>query len=393
MGVTAAPEKPRVAYVMTPITFGGSEKVSLNFLKNVNSDVVAIDPILFLRPWESETIFEGELRRQGICFTPVPVAKYERFDLFRIVRCFWHLKKALQRHSYDLIHTHGYLADILGFLASRSLKIPIISTCHGFINENCKLAFYNHLDRMVLRRFTKIISVSKSIRDELIHKGVGGDLITVVENCPETNHPERDHLTSRNSIRTENNFGPQELVLGYVGRLSSEKGISYLIEAIALPECRALPVKLLVIGEGPQRAALETLAKSLDVADRVVFTGFQNNIDEWLTALDILVLPSLTEGSPMVLLEAMYRGLPCIASAVGGIPGIIKSGVDGILVAPGEPGEICAAVCSLSADAEKRSSLSGNAKQKIALEYNITDWSAKITGEYSDILQTAGGHR
>lgn len=378
---------PRIAYIMTPITFGGSEKVSLNFLKNVNWDVFAIDPILFLRPWESETVFESELRSQGICFTPIPVARYERFDLFRIVRCFWLLKQMVQRHSYDLIHTHGYLADILGFLVSKYLKIPIISTCHGFINENAKLSIYNNLDRLVLNKFTKIITVSKSIRDELIHKGVEDNIISVIENCPAVGSSCRDIINSRNTIRTENNIGSQELILGYVGRLSSEKGISYLIEAIASPKCRSFSFKLLIIGEGQQRVALESLAVSLNIADKVVFMGFQNNVDEWLTAIDVLVLPSLTEGTPMILLEAMSQGVPCIASAVGGIPQVIDSGVDGILVAPGEPNEISAAIYSICTDTDKRKYLSDNAKQKIALKYNIANWTAKIEREYSDILQ------
>lgn len=380
---------PRIAYVMTPITFGGSEKVSLNFLKNVNWDVFAIDPILFLRPWESETVFESELRSQGICFTPIPVARYEKFDLLRIVRCFWLLKQMVQRHSYDLIHTHGYLADILGFLVSKYLKIPIISTCHGFINESAKLSIYNNLDRLVLNKFTKIITVSKSIRDELIHKGVEDKIISVIENCPQASNPDRDIKIARNTIRTENNIGSQELILGYVGRLSSEKGISYLIEAIALMNIRSFPVKLLVIGEGPQRNDLASLVDSLNLTDKIVFTGFQNNIDEWLTAIDVLVLPSLTEGTPMILLEAMSQGVPCIASAVGGIPQVIDSGVDGILVPPGDPESLFNAMNLLCANSQMKSKISANCSQKIANFYNLDNWARKIEHEYEVILRTA----
>ena len=383
--------KPRIAYVMTPITFGGAEQVSLNFFKNVNRDQFVIDPIFFLRPWEEETVVESELRHQGLSFSSIPVSLSRGFDAFRIIRCLRILKKILQTHSYDLIHTHGYLADILGFLVSKCLKVPIISTCHGFIYEDAKLSLYNFFDCTILSRFTKIITVSKSIREELILKGVENKKITVIENCPQSRRLDLNRSASRKTIRSDNFIGPHEFVVGYVGRLSSEKGISYLMEAITLLKGNSVSVRLLIIGEGAQLDALKSLATSLEITDDVVFAGFQNNIDEWLTAIDTLVLPSLTEGSPMVLLEAMSQGVPCIASSVGGIPQVIDSGVDGILVAPGNPDEISAAIHSLFVDTAKREILSDNAKQKISLKYNITDWTAKIESEYLDILQMTSG--
>lgn len=98
--------------------------------------------------------------------------------------------------------------------------------------------------------------------------------------------------------------------------------------------------KLEVIGEGPQLIELNAMVQNYGLVSKVIFAGFQERIDEWFAATDIFVLPSLTEGTPMVLLEAMAHGVPCIASAVGGIPMIIESGVDGILVPPEQPEEI-----------------------------------------------------
>lgn len=378
--------KPRVAYVMTPITFGGAEKVNLNFLKKVNRDQFDIDHILFLRPWEKETVVESELKRHGLYFISIPVTLSRRFDAFRIIRCFRLLKQLLQSHSYDLIHTHGYLADILGFFAAKYLKIPIISTCHGYICQDAKLSLYNYLDCLVLRGFSRVITVSKSIRDELIRKGVERNRITVIENCPQIGQPDHDRDLSRDTIRRDNLIGPQELAVGYVGRLSREKGISYLVEAIALLKDSAIPLKLLIIGEGPQTDELKSLAATLDVAGKIRFTGFQSNIDEWLAAIDILVLPSLTEGSPMILLEAMAHGVPCIASAVGGIPQIINPGIDGIMVTPGKPGEIRDALSFLCAYPGRREIISNNAQQKIIRKYNVTDWTSKIEGEYLNAI-------
>lgn len=372
----------KVAYVLAPVTFGGLEKVSLTFLEQVDRRMFNLELILFLRPWETENVFEEELKRLGFAYTSIPVANNRFFDCLRVPRCMKRLQQAIAGNSYDLIHTHGYLADLLGYPVSQRAGIPIVSTCHGFIRGDLKLSLYNSLDLMVLRRFDRVIAVSDAIKDDLRSSKVKGANVTVIKNAAPMQKSDADPLASRNGIRGMLQVGPDELLLGYLGRLSEEKGIVHLLEAFRSLEERSLPVRLALIGDGPQRELLEKTAESLGIAGKTAFTGFQGNVGEWLAALDVFVIPSLSEGTPMALLEAMSMGLPCIASAVGGIPDVIDSGVDGILVAPGKPLEIRDAVLSLLGDEARRQDIGEKARETIRHRYDARSWAGRIENEY-----------
>jgi len=376
--------KIKIAYVATPITFGGSERVNLNFLKNYDRNKFHIVPILFLRPWEPETYFESELKKLDLAYVTIPVAKSRKLDVFRVMRCFLKLKKLIHGNSYDLIHTHGYLADLLGYLVSKKVKLPIISTCHGFIYDGMKLKLFYNLDIRVLRSFDKIISVSDSLKTDLINKNVPADKISLIENTPElitTN----DRQEMRYKLRKKFSVKSNEILLGYIGRLSEEKGLCYLIESIKSLDDTTHKFKLILIGKGCQDTKLKLLSDKYRISSKVIFAGFQKDIDSWLAAIDIFILPSLTEGTPMVLLEAMSHGVPCIASAVGGVPLLIESGVDGILVQPGNPSEINSAIYSISTDFTKRDNIINNARMKIEKKYNINEWIKKIETEYINL--------
>lgn len=379
-------QKHRIAYVMTPITFGGGERVNLNFLKNVDRERYDIEPIMFLRPWEPENYFKNEVDKMGFhCFT-IPVAKSNRRDYFRIGRCFIKLLDLVKSRSYDLLHTHGYQADLLGALVSKICKIPIISTCHGFIYDGKNLFIYNSLDCLVLRYFDRIITVSAPLRNELITKRISQDKIKVIENTPEVNNGHQNITRIRNQLRKEIGVESNAVLLGFIGRLSAEKGIVHLLKAVSILRESFQTIRLVIIGAGPQGNELKAIVDRYGLSSIVLFVGFQNNISEWLAAIDIFILPSLTEGTPMVLLEAMAQGVPCIASAVGGIPLVIHSEVDGILVAPGNPGEIVEAIRNLLKDETKRNLISSNAKQKIKRNYRIREWTEKIEMEYESLL-------
>jgi glycosyltransferase involved in cell wall biosynthesis len=147
-----------------------------------------------------------------------------------------------------------------------------------------------------------------------------------------------------------------------------------------------IPVKVLMIGEGPERKELEVLAAEEKAEQKIIFTGFQNEIESWLPAMDFFVLPSLTEGTPMALLEAMACGIPVVASAVGGVPQVIDSGKNGMLVTPGKPEEIKDAISLLYKNEALRNDISREAKETIRLRYNVEDWIGKLEAEYLKIL-------
>lgn len=375
----------KIAYIFTSIDFGGSEKVSLTFLKKVDRNKFHISPVLLVRPWEQENFFIQELKKEDYQLYKIPVAIKPRSkgrDYFRLLRCYRMIYSFLRKGSFDLVHTHGYFADIIGIPAAKILGIPVISTCHGFVSIDRNLKLYNLFDRVALRFAKKIIAVSDSIKNDLGKRGIRKTRIVTIQNA--VNGSSCTESSSQRRLERRHNLGlsDHDFVVGYVGRLSEEKGVQYLIKAASHLNESDVPVKILIIGEGPQRKELEDLAKKANIGNNVIFAGFQSEIEKWLSAMDIFVLPSLTEGTPMSLLEAMAYGMPVVASAVGGVPQVIDSEKNGILVPPGKPQDIKDAIRLLYLNENLRKSFSREARQKIKSKYNIEDWTKKIEDEY-----------
>jgi len=382
----------KIAFMLTPIDFGGAERVSLNLLKSIDRDVFELCPIILVRPWENRNIFIDEIKKENYQYLQIPVAikpLSEGKDYFRVIRCFRILFSILRKQGYDLVHTNGYFADIIGIPVSRLLGIPHIATCHGFISNDRNVIVYNILDRFALRFSNRIIAVSNSIRYDLIRNGIKESRTIVIQNAIEPKFSDNSLENKRQELRAILRIQPGEFVVGYVGRLSAEKGLKHLIEATSMSKGDGLPIRLLIIGDGPQTNELKSLVNRKGAQNNVTFAGFQSDIEKWMPALDIFVLPSLTEGTPMALLEAMSFGIPAIASAVGGIPQVIDSGENGILVQPGNREEIKNAVHILYTDESLRNRISQNAQRYIKSKHNIKDWTRKIEGEYLALLSDA----
>jgi glycosyltransferase involved in cell wall biosynthesis len=207
----------------------------------------------------------------------------------------------------------------------------------------------------------------------------------------------RAHVTFASSINDGDIAAPRagfhdpgRIRLAFVGRLAHEKGLHTLLAALEiLVRQKGYDAELILCGEGRERGALEIAAERLGLAERVTFAGFVppgESLYRILGTVDALVLPSISEGVPKVLLEAMARGLPVIASNVGGIPNIVEQDVNGILVAPGDAGELAAAVARLRGDDELYRRLSG-AGVRFALDHTAEKQAARIAA----VIKAAAG--
>lgn len=380
-----APSRTKVAYILTPITFGGAEKVSLNFLRMVDRKSFDIRPVLLIRPWEEEPYFGRELRKLGYAYDTVPVAIKTDGDPLRVPRVAHRLLWILKNGSFDLIHTHGYFADICGLPVARLLGVNCISTCHGFIANDLKLKAYNLLDKYALRLSKVVIAVSENIRAELAHSGIQNFRIAVIPNAVALPCGDSEMQTRRHDKRRELAIAPSDLVVGYIGRLSEEKGLTYLVAAVAELGNTARAVKLLIVGDGPERDALEKQVKANGLERIVLFAGFQADIQNWYPVFDIFTLPSLTEGTPLALLEAMAGGVPVIASGVGGVPKIVTNGVNGLLVPPGNPMAIREKIQLLNHNYELASRLGRAGVDTVKNKYSLDNWCRAIENCYKGI--------
>ena len=379
-------KKPvKVAVLATVAGFGGAEKVVLSLIGNINNELYELIPIVFTRYTQAGNKFFKYIGRVNRQYHKVPLNNYK----FKYVNPFSNIVEVyrlLKREKFDLIHTHGYRADVIGVILCKLTGLPIISTCHGFISNDRNLKIYNTLDRFSLRFFNKIITVSDSIKNDLIKNGINESKIIVIQNAVEEKIEDEIFFYNRKEKRQLLNIKEDEFVLGYIGRLSEEKGIRYLIESSSILNDLNIPIKVLIIGQGPQQKELEDLAREEGIESKIILTGFQNEIETWFPSIDIFVLPSLTEGTPMALLEAMAYGIPVVASAVGGIPKIINSGKNGILVSPSEPEEIARAVSSICLKKDLYNRLSKMAKQTIKSKFNINEWANRIESVYNEIF-------
>lgn len=380
--------KIKIAYILTPVDFGGLEKVSLNFLKNIDRRRFAVHPVVMVRPWEDEkrNPFIREVRKEGYMPHSVPVAlrskKQGASDYLRVLRCGRLIYSFLKEGGFDIVHTNGYFADTVGIPAARLLGIPAVSTCHGFIESGMKLRLYNALDCIMLRMAGKTIAVSESIRDALVKKGLKSSRIEVITNAVNPSVPDRVLRERRVEKRLALGIKDDEFVIGYCGRLSREKGLEFLLRAVSTLGDAGRHVRLVLIGDGPERQSLEKLSMEPGLSGRVIFTGFLRDAEEAISALDLFVLPSLTEGTPMALLEAMAVGVPVVASAVGGIPSVVQDGRDGLLVSPGRIEELTGAVEKVMKDDVLRKKLSKKGRERIREKYDIKAWTRKMENEY-----------
>jgi len=380
----------KIAYILTPIDFGGAEKVNLTFLRNIDRNRFDIHPIFLVRPWEKDNYFISQIESANYSNCTIPVAikpPNEGRDYFRITRSIWYLYLILSKGSFDLVHTHGYFADIIAMPVCKFLGIHHIATCHGFISNDRKLDIYMKLDKLMLRFVDNIIAVSTEIKNILVRSGIDESHINVIQNAVPNLYQIDSIAECRTEKRKKYSIGEEETLIGYVGRLSKEKGVRYLIEAASLLKRKVKTFKLIIIGEGPEKKELEYLTRSKGLEQYIIFAGFQRDIEKWLPALDLFILPSLTEGTPMALLEAMSMGIPVIATSVGGVPMIVKSGVNGLLVAPADSKELGLNILTLINNPDLRCKVATNGIRTIKERFDIKEWCDKIERQYDELLQ------
>lgn len=252
------------------------------------------------------------------------------------------VKRFLIDHRIDLIHTHNYKSDIIGFAASKLAKKPWIATNHVWHSTDRKLAFYERIDAMVLKHARVVIGVSQEIKDDLLTKGFKDKHVRVVDNgitveeFQQVKHAER----WRSWVGLNNDVK----VVVIVGRLAKEKGHEVFLNAAAKVLSRKRNVKFVVVGDGPLRGALKNMTDALGISEHVLFVGLQADMPKVYAASNVLVNSSFIEGLPMTILEAMAARLPIIATKVGAVGKVIEHDVNGILLEPGDPDTLAEAI-------------------------------------------------
>ena len=371
------PRRINILHLIAPTQFGGAERVLLNIAETINTSRFNIMVGSFLNIRFKSNKFTEKLVNKKI---PNTVFFLKRtMDIDNIPR----ILRLIRKNKINIMHTHGYRSDIIGLVAAKITKIPIVSTIHGWTAIDFKLKFYEQCDRIALRFFDCLIPVSDHIKKSLIESGVDSRKTIRLHNAVDVEFKDfKPERTSSLNIRKRNG----EFLIGTIGRLSPEKNIPNFLKAASLLIKKYDNIKFLIVGDGFERSKLEDLALNLGLRDNIQFTGFVHQMDRIYNLLDLLVISSSTEGIPLVMLEAMKYSIPVVSTKVGGIPEVIENGIDGILVDSQNSTHLHNAIEDLIINKNKYVEVSRNARKKIAKDFNRSDWIREIEKIYINLF-------
>ena len=236
------------------------------------------------------------------------------------------MRRVLHKRQPHILQTHAVKSGFLARLGGLGKQVQWLAFHHGYTAEDLKVKIYNQLNRWTLPGAKRVVTVCQPFAEALVRTGVERSKIDVLPNAIE------DFVepsgTAVEQVRQAWGLKGGEKVLLTVGRLSREKGHIHLIEALEeLGKLDGiLPYRVLLVGDGPERKQLEAAVARAGLKERFIFAGHQKDVRAYFGCADVFVLPSLTEGSPNVVLEAMAAAVPVVATAVGGVAETVGSG-------------------------------------------------------------------
>jgi glycosyltransferase involved in cell wall biosynthesis len=300
------------------------------------------------------------------------------------------LREVIAAESVDVVHTHGVDADLIGGLALLGRRERHVCHLHVSPPARPEKSWKAALRRRLLRYLTGrdgawFIAVSDSVRDAMArYYRLPPERMTTVRNGIDASE-----FDGRANGAVLGGQGDR-VIFGTAARLERAKGLEFLIEAGGRLVRQRIPFEMRIAGTGRQRESLEQLARSLNIADRVHFLGPVQPADmpAFYQSLDVFVLPSLSEGLPLVMLEAMAMAKPVAASRLAGIPEVIRDGVDGLLVPPGDAGALGDALAKLAGDPTWRQQLGAAARERVHENFTLERVAREIAQVYERVLET-----
>lgn len=356
----------------------GGEKVVLNLASSVDTSKFNVVIVAFGEEKDDIPLLRSAAAK-GITVDIIP--SRTRYD----ARGIFDVRKMINRYKVNILHCHGYKSDVLGYFAALAGKVKLVATLHGWwVGDSTKSRFHNALDMHFIRYFDRIVVVSQSLLEAIERdKALSGKTV-LIPNCVNTN--KFGKTRDRDIIRSGLGIPPGAVLLGTVSRLTEEKGHTYLLDALAKLRKAGKDIYLIVAGEGPLESQLKARSVELGLGKNVIFAGFRDDVSDIISALDIFLMPSLSEGLPMAVLEAMAAGKQVIATNVGGIPSIIRDRQTGIFIKPKDDSSIVEAVTGLLEDRRLFGEIAANAEKFIRENYSLDIMAGQYEKVYFEIL-------
>ena len=367
----------RVLFLAHAFAVGGAEEMVLNLVRHLPPHY---EPAVLC-------IHEAgpiglEIQQTGVPFKVLGLKPglLRPFDVLR-------LQDFLYQCQPDIVHTFLLTGSLYGRFAAMMARVPVVIGTEVNVYER-KRPWHVQAERWLMRGTDAVIASAESVREFYI-KQINADpaKVEVIYNAVDWSRLET--TISREDMRRAMDVPVDGPLLGIIARLTEQKGHRVLLDALAQrPDLSR--AHLVIVGDGPLSAALQRQAAGLGIADRVRFLGARRDLGNLLSAIDVFVMPSFWEGLPLAMVLAMGAGLPVVATRVAGIPEVVQDGVNGLLVTPGESGELGAALSRVVNDDTTRVLLGQAARAFVRPRFGVDGYVNAITGLYDRLLAAKG---
>ena len=356
-----------ILFVIDALTFGGGERVF--------AQIISALPIqkyeIYLASLPNKQFYEA-IQNDHVHFLPIDFSNTISFTLVT------KLAKILRQNHIEIVHGQGARAEVYARigkrLARRSRYVSTVAMpVEGFDVAPVRKRIYRFFDRISETFVDRFLVVSDALRQAMIEgHGIPAEKVIRIYNGVEIGHfsPQKRN-EARKRIRQEFSVGENTLLVGAIGRLVWQKGFEYLVQAIPMVLNKFPKAQVLIVGEGPIKHHLEALSHKLKIGRHLIFAGFRKDIKQILSAIDMLVIPSVLEGFPIITLEGMAMTKPIIATNIDGIKEQIIDGKTGILIPHKDPSAIAEAILKLSKDEQCAQNIGWEARKRVEKEFSL----------------------
>ena len=368
----AAGARTRVLHVVAPMRAGGLEQVVASLAAAQRAAGAEAGAMVVLEPGTDEPQLLPALRAGDVAVHVLRVGARQYAAEWAAVA------RMVRELQPDVVHTHGYRADVLAGASARRAGAPVVSTVHGFTGGTRRNRFYEWLQVRALRRCDAVAAVSRPLAERLRAERVPADRLVCVRNgfAPMPTLPRAD-------ARAALGLPADARVVGWVGRLSREKGPDVALRALAALARRGDHSTLLaIVGEGREAEKLGAQAQEAGLTIRLRWVGLRPRAAEVLRAFDAFLLSSRTEGTPITLLEAMAAGVPIVATRVGGVPDVVSS-EEALLVASEDADAMATALETIAQDPEAARRRARRARERLGAQFAVEPWVAAYERIYA----------
>lgn len=367
--------KINVLQVLPTNKFSGAEKIAEQICENLNKD--NFNSFILCNGGD---LYERFIKKNFVAFELNTNQFYKLSTLLNFA-------KLVRERKINIVHAHGIRASIFSYFSKKLFRLDLVIVSH--VHECSKwLESENYvkiIDRFIRNRFSLNILCGDKVYDHYERHGkyIDKSKVIVLSNAIELTN---DTYLDNNNLKRKYNLG-EEFVFGFVGRFSEPKGLIPFLSELSEKKEILEKAKLILVGDGEQDELLRKLVLEKDLQEKIIFTGNQENIFTYLSLFDLFLLPSLTEGLPMVILEAMSYKKPVLSFNVGSISQVIKNRYNGYLVDAGDYNNFFKLMDRLQKEKKQLKQLGDNARMTIVQSFDLMEYMTKLQKIYQGLFK------